>query len=101
MNTPADHVVYLPCACTYPDHLIRVSLDTCEPELRVDVSLNPEASLLRRLWLALKYVFKPHKPYSHWDETLVADDKVDDLYKLVSAYKFLRKAKKLSKTHGG
>jgi len=80
MNGPETH--YFDCECESVEHTIRFVCDEYEPddkELFVEVQLMQHRSFVKRLWVALRYVFGYQCKYGHWDTTTF---KQEDLVKL-------------------
>lgn len=77
MNEP----VYLECDCTSAEHTMRFVLDDDEvyPHIYVEMQLSRSRGFLRRLWLAIKYVFGYECKYGHWDETMLTAGNVEKL----------------------
>lgn len=98
-----DRSVYLECKCHTPDHLVRVWLDPGDdvtaPELILEPMMNPQYGFFRRLWVSLKYIFRPHgtRLYWHWDSVLLDADQVNKLSSLIVSYRLIEKLRKLKK----
>ncbi len=71
------------CACSSFDHVIRVSLDPDDGDLYIDVRLNSYIAWYKRVWAALKYVFKVDVAFGHYDCTLIKDEDYDRLRDLL------------------
>lgn len=60
---------YLECVCGDDDHTIYTDFDP-DPDweyFMVGVQLAPRYGFFMRIWLALRYIFKPNEnKYSHW-----------------------------------
>lgn len=92
--------VHLQCDCDSPDHVVRVTLTTWPgemPRIVVQPFLNPNYSFLKRIWLALKFVFlSRRKPESHWgsfhyDSVLLDEKQVNQLSSMIIHYKLIKK----------
>lgn len=69
------------CACSDFGHTIRFNLDPKDGELYLDVHLYNWLPWYKRVWAAVQYVFKRHRPYGHYDCTLL---KIEDFARLHS-----------------
>jgi hypothetical protein len=86
---PLRHI-HLQCSCHTPEHVVRVTLETWpgeHPELRIEPMLNPNRSLLRRIWVAIKYVFKADTTGGwgwDFDDAIVDDESMLQLTTLIT-----------------
>ena len=62
------------CECGSFDHVVRFTLDLDDGDVHLDVRLNSWLPLRKRVWLALKYVFKVVPKYGHYDVTMLRED---------------------------
>jgi len=91
MNDDSDTSIFLKCDCTLEDHLIEISLDTefyeGEPAITFRPLLNHRSALYKRIWIAIKYIFKRPPRYSNYFDTIMVRDpqRIKDLYKLMAA----------------
>lgn len=86
---------WMECACDHPDHSVRVSLHKLGP-LSTDVylwlepRLTPvDTSLWSRFKLAIKILFVGRSEY--FVECILNEESIDNLSKLIVAYRLLRK----------
>lgn len=95
---------WIDCECTHPEHAVRVSLLKTGPNSTdVELILEPRVSLARigffyRLWYAIKLIFgcQPNM----YAETIMSDDQVDALAKVITSYRLLRKLRKAKENKG-
>jgi len=62
---------YFSCECNNFSHTIRFVLDPDDGDLHLEVQLHMWRSWHKRVWDALKYVFKYPVPYGHYDTTIL------------------------------
>lgn len=74
---------YLECACSCPEHVIRVSVDEEYKEMIIEVCMV-RPSFWRRVWLSLKYVFSIND--CHYEETLLDLDQVKNLHSVCDKF---------------
>lgn len=90
MSTNIKH--YVECQCDSGDHVIRFVYSPADdktnfpPDLYMEVQMCQPNGFFRRLWLAVKYLFKKECEYGHWDCTLIAVDEVIKLQKLLEQF---------------
>ena len=58
---------FFECACYSDEHTLKFSYDPEYNELYTSVYLNQYCNVLRRIWVALKYVLGYRSRYGHWD----------------------------------
>ena len=86
---------WMECACTRPDHAVRVSLHKWGPlasdvHLWLEPRLTPvDTSLWSRFKLAMKILFVGRSEY--FVECILDENSVDNLSKLIVSYRLLRK----------
>lgn len=95
-------VTYLECRCDSPEHVVRVVYDSNrfepeeDPELFIEVQMNPWLPWYKRLAIAFRYVFNQREgKHSGWTSTWVSGKSVVALHKTLQTYfivKNLRKA---------
>jgi hypothetical protein len=74
---------YFTCACSDFGHTIRFNFDPQDGELYLDVHLYNWEPWYKRVWVAVLYVFKKHKPYGHYDCTLLRSEDFARLHSLL------------------
>lgn len=86
---------HLPCACYLAEHEVRLGYitydvmdesDVGQQELYVTHHMNYGLSFWRRVWLAIKYVFKSESRYGHFDEAIVSRIQVTKLKEFLEQF---------------
>jgi len=85
---------YVDCQCSDFNHVIRFVLDEKDGELWLEVRMNHWEPWYKRVWNAVKYVFKKDVAYGHYDVTML---RVEDLVKL---HRLFDRSSMLQQTHG-
>lgn len=89
-----EYSLFFQCECKSRDHLVEFELQDWAAEgemarwdgikLVVAPCLNPNSSLLKRVWIAIRYIFKRPPTYSyHFDEIIIGADKLEPLEKMI------------------
>lgn len=65
------------CQCSDFNHTFRLTLDPQDGEVWLDVRLNHYDPWWKRVWNAVKYVFKRDVAYGHYDVTLLREEDYD------------------------
>jgi len=77
--------LYLECDCYSPEHRIVFKYDTEETMngeygwLVVETHLNPDHGIWRRIWQAIKYVFKRPCRYGHFSSIDLSKSQINNL----------------------
>lgn len=74
--------LYADCQCSDFNHTFRFTLDPSDGELWLDVRLNRYEPWYRRVWIAVRYVFKRPEAYGHYDITMLREEDYDRISKL-------------------
>jgi len=82
---------YFECQCSDYNHLIRFNMSELDGDVYVDVRLNHYERWYKRIWIALKYVFKKDHSYGHYDITLLREEDFHRLHDLLDRGKLLQK----------
>lgn len=88
------HLTHVTCACYSAEHTLRFSCDPENQEIYTEVLLTKHGNLLKRLWVAIKYVFGYDHRYGHYDCFLMHELDADGLIKMLKGYKQLMKEAK-------
>lgn len=77
---------WVDCACSDPSHSIRFSVDTTDTTegpihefIIIETHLSSYHPWYKRIWLALKYIFKYDSKYGHYDCTILTESKLVEL----------------------
>lgn len=104
---PSIRHAHLQCACHYPDHVVRVTLDTHEdpPELSITPMLNSHLPWWKRLLVAFRYLFNIKVSGSHWgsyhfDTVLLTEEGVHALSTMLVHRRILQKVRGRKKDSG-
>lgn len=71
------------CQCSDFQHSFRFTLDPEDGEVWLDVHLANWLPWYKRVWAALRYVFKCDRAYGHYDVTILRDEDYDRLRDLL------------------
>lgn len=71
------------CACSDFNHTVRFTLDPDDGDLYIDVRLNNWGHWYTRIWTAIRYIFKRHVAYGHYDVTILRDEDYDRMRDLL------------------
>lgn len=71
------------CQCSDFNHTVRFTLDPRDGDVYLDVRLNYWDRWYKRIWNAIKYVFKRDVAYGHYDVTLLKEEDYDRLRDLL------------------
>lgn len=98
--------VYFKCDCTAIDHLVEFQIIDLDAgldnrhwksiQLAVSPCLNTERSLLKRIWIAIRYIIKKEPRYSnHFDSICVTvGEDLDKLEKMIHRVKLVAHVRK-------
>lgn len=59
------------CQCSDFGHIFRLTYDPIDADVTLTVSLNHFDPWYKRIWNAVRYVFKRTTPYGHYDVTIL------------------------------
>lgn len=65
---------YVECQCSDFNHVVRISFDPTDGEVWLDVRLNYCDPWWKRVWNAIRYVFKRPVAYGHYDVTMLREE---------------------------
>lgn len=76
LSNQEDEILYIDCECRAKDHVVcfeKFVWDENSTELHINMQLNRHFGFFRRIWLAIKYVFRPTAACSwgNWASTLI------------------------------
>jgi len=77
-----DDPEYFECECSHPGHVLRFIYDEENNEIYTEVQLS-SGGIFKRIWNALKYVFKGEVGYGVWDCTMIRKKDVPRLINLL------------------
>ena len=99
-----EHVVeHFNCRCHSDEHTLKFTLSQysdSDVDLWTSIYLFQPQSFLKRIWLALKYVFGSHCGEGHWDCVMLNVEDADRLIALLQKYKELSNSKPQTKETG-
>ena len=74
-------IQYFDCICKSPEHVLRVVCDDLaeegEDKISIDCQFYPHTNIFKRIWIALKYVFKPYGDHYPWGDTIINNEDLD------------------------
>jgi len=68
-----NDIQYFECSCYSPEHLLKIEVEDCEllgENMYVYVQLNNRVPFFKRIWYAIKYIFKSDS-CCRWEETIL------------------------------
>lgn len=71
------------CSCGSFDHNVRFEVDEDMGHISISVPLNHWLPWWKRLWLAVKYVFKRTERYGHYDTVMLSPHDYDRIRALM------------------
>jgi len=74
---------YFDCCCSDFGHVIRFSFDAEDGDLYLSVHLHQWEPWYKRVWAAIRYVFKKDKTYGHYDTTMLRPEDFGRLHSLL------------------
>jgi|SRR5579885_805938 len=74
---------YFDCQCSDFGHTIRFVFDPKDGDVWLEVHLYNWLPWYKRLWAAFLYVIKRHKPYGHYDTTMLRSEDFARLHSLL------------------
>lgn len=80
------------CQCSDFNHTVRFTLDPQDGDVYMDVRMNYYDPWYKRIWNAVKYVFKRDVAYGHYDCTLLREEDFDRLRDLMRRSQIARTA---------
>jgi len=78
---------YIECQCDSAEHVLRFVIDNEEDEVYLEVQLSQYRNFLKRIWVAIKYIFGYTCKYGHWDVTLIKNEDRDRIIKILQRRK--------------
>lgn len=75
---PLEHT-WCDCQCSDFDHVFRFTLDPNDGDVLLEAHLNHYGSWWKRVWNAIRYVFKRPVAYGHYDVTMLKEEDYDRL----------------------
>ena len=83
--------LYIECACTSDEHLVRMTcdVDNDHPERDSSIFIHVQLtrqSWYRRIWPAIKYMFGYECKYGHWDEAMLNMEQVGKLHMFLHTF---------------
>ncbi|MBQ8421525.1 MAG: hypothetical protein IJX11_04605 [Bacteroidales bacterium] len=74
----------LMCQCTDPEHMMIIRYFLDDNEVFVSIHLYRERNIFKRIWTALKFVFRGKKSiYGDFDEIILRPEDADKLQRVV------------------
>lgn len=83
-------IQYIECECGSDDHIMKFVLDYYDhynPELNACFFLYQYKGFFKRLWTAIKYLFKDRCGSGHWDTIIISPEKADQIIQILNTYK--------------
>lgn len=70
------------CECGDPEHQFIVDKDQ-DFGVYIAILLNPEKSIFKRIWIAIKYIFGHKSIYGAFDYVIINDEDIDRLCEIL------------------
>jgi len=70
------------CVCGTPDHMLEFVFDEEDKQVYVNTQLNSNASFLKRVLYALRYIFGIKSRYGcegNWEETIISREESENI----------------------
>jgi len=77
---------YFECSCLSPDHRLVFHYDKEANEIYTEVFIGSNPSILKRLWVAIKYLFNSSCRYGHFDCFIVNSEDATKIRNLFNLY---------------
>ena len=87
MTIDKDVVEYFTCECTSSDHMVIVGVYTYtddNPEFYMQVTADNFLPFYKRVWVAIKYIFR--QPSLKWHDVLLSNKDVYRLQNCINVY---------------
>jgi len=82
-----NNLLYLECTCSSPDHLLKIIRDPASKAVYIETQLVQHNNFLKRLLVAIKYIFNKTSKYSYWEETILNVENTDKLIRFLKDFK--------------
>jgi len=76
--------IHVECSCCSAEHVIRFIYDPDTNDFYLEVQLTQYRNILKRIWVAIKYIFGYQCRYGHWDCWLLNPKDCDEIIKLLN-----------------
>jgi hypothetical protein len=86
---------YFECQCSDFNHVIRFTFDEEDGEVWLDVRLNYFEPWYKRVWNAIRFVFKRPVAYGHYDVTMVREEDYARLHDLLDRSALVKRKQRL------
>ena len=78
-----ENKIFIPCGCGNVTHHLIGVLDEDSNDVWLYINLNQVNPWYKRIWYAIKYVFKKTNRFGMYDELILNEDNVIQLQKIV------------------
>lgn len=85
---------FFECQCGSDEHTLRFTLDEKEKEIYTSVYLNCWRPWHKRIWLAVKYIFRYTCKYGHFDCYLMKNEDVKRMREMLDDFDRMERYKK-------
>ena len=75
---------YFECICYSDEHILKFQIDEEEKEIYTTIFLNQYRNVLKRVWIAIKYIFGYKCKYGHWDCWTLRNEDIQKLKELLN-----------------
>jgi hypothetical protein len=82
-----DGTYFFECACYSDEHVLKFVYDRKDREIYASIFLNDWQRWYKRLWIAIKYLFRYKCKYGHWDTWLMREEDLDKFISLFTTMK--------------
>ncbi len=81
------------CQCNHIAHTMRFNLDKngkeYDPDIRVELILNPHLGFFKRLKVALKYILRPRWSAWYYEDVILPRKQVERLHRQIQMYRVI------------
>lgn len=89
---------YFNCQCTDFNHIFRFVYDPKDNDMWLEVHLYNWMPWYKRVWAAIRFIFKMEPAYGHYDTTIIRPEDIKNLQNLIDRYNNEQKQQLLNYT---
>lgn len=82
-----DGSYYYECRCDSEEHTIKFVYNEEDEEFYVSLYLDQYHNIFKRIWIAIRYLFKYKCRYGDWESWTMKEEDADRLIKMLSKLK--------------
>lgn len=81
---------YFDCECSDFNHVFRFVLDNHTGEVWLEARINNFLPWHKRVWAAIKFIFKKDNAYGHYDVTLIKPEQFHNFINMIDSAEKIR-----------